>query len=275
MIALLLVLVSLPLGYWTLIWFAQRALLYPSPPASAGMRPPHDAELIWLGAPGGPTEAWMLPAMSPDNDPSATGPAILFAHGNGELIDYLPDWFRPAREAGFAVLLVEYPGYGRSAGKTTEDSIRRTLVAGFDYLAASPEIDSGRIVAFGRSLGGGAIGTLIGQRAVAAVILQSTFRSIVHMARRFLVPAFVVRDRFDTIGRLQQYNGPLLLVHGDRDDIVPLAESEALHFAYPASELVVLPCGHNDCPPSWPEHWRVILAFLSQHGISPASDPAP
>ncbi len=275
MIATLLVLVSLTFGYWTLIWFAQRNLLYPAPPAAAGMRPPHDAEIVWLEVPEGPAEAWLLPALPPCNDPSTPGPAILFAHGNGELIDYLPGRFGPAREAGFAVLLVEYPGYGRSPGKTTEDSIRRTLVAGFDYLAASPEIDPERIVAFGRSLGGGAIGTLISQRTVAAVILQSTFRSVVHMSRRLLVPAFLVRDRFDTIGTLQQYRGPLLLVHGERDDIVPLAESEGLHAAYPASELVVLPCGHNDCPPSWPEHWRTLLTFLDKHGITSEAKPTP
>jgi len=216
-----------------------------------------------------------LPALRRGAGSQAPGPAILFAHGNGELIDYLPGHFGPAREAGFAVLLVEYPGYGRSPGRTTEDSIRRTLVAGFDYLAASPEIDPERIVAFGRSLGGGAIGTLIGQRAVAAVILQSTFRSVAHMSRRLLVPAFLVRDPFDTIGALQQYRGPLLLVHGDRDDIVPLAESEGLHASYPASELVVLPCGHNDCPPSWPEHWRTILMFLTKHGITSEAKATP
>ncbi len=275
MLTALLILVLLPVGYWTLIWFAQRNLLYPAPPTSAAMRPPHDAEVLWLEAPEGPAEAWLLPALGQNPGSSAPGPAILFAHGNGELIDYLPDRFGPARAAGFAVLLVEYPGYGRSPGKTTEDSIRRTLVAGFDYLAASPEIDPERIVAFGRSLGGGAIGTLIGQRAVAAVILQSTFRSIVHMSRRLLVPAFLVRDRFDTIGALQQYRGPLLLVHGDRDDIVPLVESEVLHAAYPDSELVVLACGHNDCPPSWPDHWRTILTFLDKHGITATAKATP
>lgn len=275
MITPLLVLLVLPLGYWTLIWFTQRSLLYPAPPASAGMRAPHDTEVVWLETPSGPAEAWLLPPLRPGVDSSGRGPAILFAHGNAELIDHLPGHFGPVREAGFAVLLVEYPGYGRSAGKTTEDSIRRTLVAGFDYLAASPEIDPERIVAFGRSLGGGAVGTLIGQRTVAAIILQSTFRSVAHMSRRLLIPRFLVRDPFDTISALRGYRGPLLLVHGDRDDIVPLAESERLHASYPASELVVLHCGHNDCPPSWPEHWRIILAFLSKHGITPTSGPAP
>lgn len=275
MIALPLALAALLLCYWTLLWVVQRNLLYPAPPASAGMRPPHDAELIWLDAPAGPVEAWLLPASGRTPVETAPGPAILFAHGNGELIDYLPGRFGPIREAGFAVLLVEYPGYGRSPGRTTEDSIRRTLVAGFDFLAASPEIDADRIVAFGRSLGGGAVGTLISQRAVAAVILQSTFRSIVHMSRRLLVPAFLVRDPFDTIGTLAQYGGPLLLVHGDRDDIVPLVESEGLHASYPQSELVILPCGHNDCPPSWPEHWRTILEFLGQHGITGRPTAAP
>ncbi len=265
MLTLLLLLPVIALGYWMAIWFTQRNLLYPAPPASSATRPPRAAELIWLEASDGPTEAWLLPASPIADGTPAPGPAVIFAHGNGEVIDYLADGFEPLRAAGFAVLLVEYPGYGRSPGRPTEASIRRTLVTGFDYLASSPEIDARQIVAFGRSLGGGAVGTLLGQRAVAAVILQSTFRSVVHMSRRFLIPSFLVRDRFDTIGALRQYRGPLLLIHGDRDDIVPLSESKGLHTAYPNSELLILPCGHNDCPPSWP----AIVTFLGQHGIAP------
>ena len=92
------------------------------------------------------------------------------------------------------------------------------------------------------------------------------------MARRLLVPAFLVRDPFDTLTALASYDGPLLLVHGDRDEVVPIGESQALHAAFPDSEFVVLPCGHNDCPPSWPAHWEMVFRFLSQHGVVHAAD---
>ena len=94
MIAPLLVLLVLPLGYWTLIWFTQRSLLYPAPPASAGVRAPHDTEVVWLETPSGPAEAWLLPPLRPGVDSSGRGPAILFAHGNAELIDHLESLIR-------------------------------------------------------------------------------------------------------------------------------------------------------------------------------------
>ncbi|NKB88302.1 MAG: alpha/beta fold hydrolase [Acidobacteria bacterium] len=266
---LLIAIVAVPTAYWTLIWAVQRNLLFPAPPASVGRRAPHDSVRVELSTPAGPMEAWFLPA---DGDPTVPGPAILFAHGNGEIIDYLPDTFDGARSAGFGVLLIEYPGYGRNPGRPTEASVRRVMTEGFDWLATQPEVDPERIIAYGRSLGGGAVGALLTQRRPAAVILQSTFRSIRHMARRLLVPGFLVRDPFDTIHSLTQHAGPLLLIHGDRDDVVPIGESEALHAAFPDSEYVVLPCGHNDCPTSWPEHWEMVLGFLARHGVQAQAD---
>ena len=67
---------------------------------------------MWLEAGGGRTEAWLLPARRG----AGAGPLLIFAHGNGELIDHWVDAFGPARARGASALLVEYPGYGRSEG---------------------------------------------------------------------------------------------------------------------------------------------------------------
>jgi pimeloyl-ACP methyl ester carboxylesterase len=72
-----------------------------------------------------------------------------------------------------------------------------------------------------------------------------------------------VRDRFDNLEGVRRLKVPLLILHGRHDRIVPVAHAKALHAAQPASELVLMPCGHNDCPRSW----STIERFLRQHAL--------
>jgi len=113
-------------GYWILLFLAQRALLFPAPAAAGAPARPADAEQVWLAAAAGPTEAWFLPARTPSAGPR---PLLVFTHGNGELIDYWPEAFDEPRRWGAAVLLVEYPGYGRSPGQASETTITAAMLA--------------------------------------------------------------------------------------------------------------------------------------------------
>jgi hypothetical protein len=250
------------LVWWTLAFLAQRAVLFPRSAILAVGAPDLarlGGERLWLEAGGRRTEAWLLPA----RPGGAPAPLLLFAHGNGELIDHWADAFEPARQLGAAALLVEYPGYGRSAGSPSEASIRETLVAAFDWAAAQDGIDARRIVGWGRSLGGGAVCALARERPLAALVLESTFTSVRSMALRLGVPGFLVRDPFDNLGLVRGFGRPLLLLHGERDEVVAVSHSRALHAAAAASELHLLPCGHNDCP----RPWGPVLGFLELHGL--------
>lgn len=254
------VLVALALA---LVWFGQRKLIFPGSYVVAGSRGPEAAggERIWLetGA-----EAWLLPGRGA----SARGPLLLYAHGNGELIDHWADEFEPARSRGIAALLVEYPGYGRSGGAPSERSIRATMAAAFDY-ARGRGFPAEHIVGWGRSLGGGAVCALAEERPLAALVLESTFSSVVSMAQRLGLPAalarVLVRDPFDNAAVLRAFRGPVLLLHGARDEMIPAAEAKALHAEVPGADLLWLPCGHNDCPRPWP----AVLRFLGAQGLLP------
>jgi fermentation-respiration switch protein FrsA (DUF1100 family) len=179
------------------------------------------------------------------------------------LIDLWPAAFAEPRQWGVAVLLVEYPGYGRSSGHPSEATITEGMLAAYDWARAQAGIDPNRIVAYGRSVGGGAACRLAARRPVAALLLASTFTSVHAFARGFGAPAFLVRDPFDNLAFVRKYRGPLLLLHGDRDTLIPTRHSQILAGAAPQAELHLLPCGHNDCPPAWP----LIRVFLEQHGI--------
>jgi fermentation-respiration switch protein FrsA (DUF1100 family) len=247
-------------AYWAFLFFAQRAMLFPAPSPVGAPARPDDARQVWLTTPGGRVEAWYLPPASPTLQPA---PLLLFTHGNGELIDYWPDAFDEPRSWGHAVLLLEYPGYGRSQGHPSEATITAAAVAAYDWALAQPDIDSTRIVGYGRSVGAGAVCALLGVRPLAGVILEAPFTGVRAFAWRYGAPGFLVRDRFDNLGALSRFRGPVLIVHGGQDDIIPPTHSRALAAVAPQAELHLLPCGHNDCPRSW----ELIGPFLRHHGL--------
>ena len=110
----------------------------------------------------GNVEAVFLPATPPARE--ARQALVIFGHGNGEVIDYWIAALDGFRQRGIGVLLVEYPGYGRSTGSPSEASIRGVMDAAYDRVAADPRVDSTRIFGFGQSLGGGAITSTISRR---------------------------------------------------------------------------------------------------------------
>jgi len=250
------------LGYLGLAYAFQRSVLFPRPPrpqvSPAEGRP--DVDVVWLG-PDRAVEAWYLSPPGAGSDRST--PVLVFTHGNGELIDYWLGEFEVVRGWGLGVLLVEYPGYGRSGGDPSEASIAQTMAAAYDYLASRPDVDPERIVAYGRSVGGGAAGALIRQRSVAALVLESSFTSVRRMARRHLLFGPFVRDPFDTLGAVGEFEGPVLVIHGRQDRLIPPAHGRTLAERAQNGEMVWLECGHNDCP----RPWREVRGFLERQGI--------
>jgi pimeloyl-ACP methyl ester carboxylesterase len=241
--------------YLGVLWFFQRKLLFPRPPLSGAPARPSDARQIWLSIPNAEVEAWYLPPFGVKREPA---PLLIFFHGNGELIDYWPREFTEPRGLGFGVLLVEFPGYGRSGGTPSQATVRATALAAYDWAVSQPFVDRARVVAYGRSLGGGAATILASERPVSALVLESTFTSVRSFAHRFWAPELVVRDPFDSLSLLPQYAGPVLVLHGDRDQIIPPDHARRLARAARRSELHLMPCGHNDCP----RPWSIIRDFL-------------
>ncbi len=249
------------LGYFTLIFVLQRRMAFPGSFQRDSPRPtasaPPDVIQVWLEASFGRVEAWFFRA-----EGDARRPTIIFAHGNGELIeDWHADMERLA-SAGLNALAVEFPGYGHSEGKPSRSSLLETFTLAFDWLVARDDVDADRIVAHGRSLGGGIAADLALNRPIRALVLQSTFSSATAMARQMFVPGFLVRDRFDNRRAVSDFSGPVLLMHGTRDDVIPFAHAEALAATREGLEILELDCAHNDCAPEWPEIVASVTAFL-------------
>ncbi|MDZ7780003.1 MAG: alpha/beta hydrolase [Gemmatimonadota bacterium] len=252
-------------GYLVVVFLLQRVMVFPGaalePPRAATDPPPAGIERTWLNASSGRVEAWLLEA-------SPSSPTVIFAHGNAELID---DWGVPMerfRQAGVSVLLVELPGYGRSEGRPSRRTIKDAFEKAFDWLRDGPGRDGAPIVAMGRSLGGGAAADLALSRPVDALVLMSTFSSAADIAwRSFKVPSPVVRDDFDNQSAVRRYPGPVLLMHGIRDEVLPYRHAERIAAAREGLDVVPLACGHNDCLSVWPEAVDEVLDFLRRNEL--------
>jgi len=257
----ILVVVGLYTGYCGLLFAFQRSLVFPG----AGIRRPAaltqddpQRQVVWLETSFGRVESWYFPV--PGHHGPA--PAVIIAHGNAETIPDLAPPFVHFNSLGYAVLLVEYPGYGRSDGSPSQDTVAEAMIAAYDSLAARPEIDASRISALGRSLGGGAVCVLAEKRPLTSLILLSTFTSLRTMSRHFLAPGFLVRDPFDNLSVVRSFGGPVLVVHGSADGLIPHRHGEQLAAAASHGRLVTYRCGHNDCPPDWGHFWREVEDFL-------------
>lgn len=255
-------------GYCVFVFLLQRSILFPRNqipyPTDTGIAIP-GLEKTWLDTEFGRIETWYLPPVSgPLTKPA---PVVIFGHGNAELIDFWPEALQNFNRMGVGLLLVEYPGYGRSSGTPSQKSITATFVAAYDALVTRENVDPSGIILFGRSLGGGAVCALARQRPSAAMILMSAFTSVHSMASKFLAPKFLIRDPFNNLKIIEDYQEPVLVIHGQDDRIVPFAHGADLHRAAKNSKMITYESGHNDCPPDWNQFWKDIKLFLTDSKI--------
>jgi uncharacterized protein len=177
---------------------------------------------------------------------------FLFFHGNGEdITDCLPD-AKLLAGIGFDVLLVDYRGYGFSTGRPSEGGTYRDAHAALEALLAQPRIKRDRVFYFGRSLGGAIALKLACDRPPAGLVLLSTFASFREVARGVIrplrVPAAAIPGVYPSLARVRNLRTPLLIFHGDADELVPVSQGQKLYEAAPDPKKmhVFAGCDHND-----------------------------
>jgi pimeloyl-ACP methyl ester carboxylesterase len=185
---------------------------------------------------------------------SGASRAILFLHGNaGNASHRLPNALELSRRRA-NVLLLDYRGYGFSEGVPSELGAYADARAALAHLIHERGIPEHRVVLFGRSLGGAVAVELAQERALAGVILESTFSSASDVVHEILPPPFswlagaLTRGRFDSRSKIPRLRCPLLFFHGDRDEIVPIAVGRRLFEAAPEPKTfeTIFGAGHND-----------------------------
>lgn len=222
-----------------LLYFPSRAIL--QTPADAGLA----FESLELATEDGQRlHAWWIPGQPPSSG------HLLFCHGNaGNIGDRVLN-AALLSAVGFDVLLFDYRGYGQSSGRPDEHGTYHDAHAALVALRQRPGLDPNRIFYLGESLGGAVALHLALASPPHGLILQSTFTSVRQAAREhyWFIPSVLISDAYPSLRRIAELRAPLLVLHGDRDDIIPLAHGQALLDAAPAPKRlrVFAGLGHND-----------------------------
>lgn len=170
-------------------------------------------------------EGWFLPA-----EPSHA--TLLFFHGNAGNISHRLESLRLFHNAGLAVFIIDYRGYGNSDGKPSEMGLYRDAEAAWRYLTDTRRILPRDILLFGRSLGGAMAAYLAERHPALGLVLESTFTSIPDLAEelyRGLPVRALARYRYDTLSRLANIDIPVMVIHSPHDDIIPFSHGERLY----------------------------------------------
>ncbi len=183
---------------------------------------------------------------------AADRPVLLWCHGNaGNIINRL-DNLRLLYQMGLSVFLFDYRGYGKSHTiRPTEKGLYSDAYAAYDYLARIRKIRPERIILFGRSLGASVAGELAAQRPAAALILESSFPSIETVAKVHYggFPAhWLLGAEFRLVDRLPHLSLPKLIIHGEKDEIIPMELGRHVYDAAkpPKEWFSISGANHND-----------------------------
>lgn len=201
--------------------------------------------------------------------PGGAGPArplAIYFGGNAEEVSWMLEFGEIF--AGWDLALVNYRGYGLSAGKPSQQGLWRDALTIYDHFARQPEIDPARVIVIGRSLGSGVATYLASQRTVRGALLIAPFDSITEVARHlypFLPVRFVLGDLYDSAALAPSITAPLRMVVASHDEIIPARHSRRLFDLWggPKEMVTITGAGHNDLQ-QHREYWQAIRGFLLQ-----------
>ncbi len=241
-----------------LVALLEPRLVYPRPSVER-------AELSRLAGQAGATE---LTVVTSDGLPlygwrfGQQGPLVLYFSGNGSTVGApLPRYLR-LTEAGYSVLHVNYRGYPGSTGEPSEAGLIRDALAAWDRARVTHEPQD--IIVMGRSLGGGvalALAASLDERP-RALVLESSFTSAVAVAQetwRWLPVSWLMKNRWDSLGRAGELDLPALVLHSRDDEMIPVSHGRQLAQTLDATYVELSGLGHNDDLLAQSSAWAAFL----------------
>jgi hypothetical protein len=242
---IVIVLALIYLGGMAVLYFRQREMLFPIPPVgrmapdAAGL--PEAEEHLLTTSDGEKIIIWHVPAR-PGH------PVVLFFPGNGDFLAGRVGRFKAITSDGTGLVALSYRGYAGSTGSPSEDGILKDAAAAYAFTTARYAAD--RVVAWGFSLGTGVAVALASEHAIGKLILEAPYTSTVDVAASLfpIVPVrLLMRDPFHSDRRILQVTVPLLVMHGENDNAIPILFGERLFaLAHEPKQFVRLPGGGHE-----------------------------
>jgi hypothetical protein len=244
-----------------LLWFGQEKLIFlptPLPPDHRFGQGP-DVHEVWIDVPGARLHALHLRLPRPDG-------IVFYLHGNAGNLD---GWFANAdfyRRANLDLFMLDYRGYGKSSGRIrSEAELHADVRAAWQQVA--PAYAGQRRVILGRSLGTGPALVLASEVKPELTLLVSPYLSFEALAAQYYpwVPRFLLRYPMRNDLAIARVATPLVLVHGEHDEVIDPDHSRRLQVLAPRARLVIVPgAGHNDLQES-PAYLDAVAQALTTH----------
>jgi len=272
---LLTIVIAVPLGIVLLRRFERALTFYPVRyDAGEAWRLPDNSEDVWLKAADGTRlHGWFVRA--PVQPAAAT---IIYFHGNGGNLSGV-GWIAGHLTArSFDVMLFDYRGYGRSESAVIDErGIFADADAAYDYVVRERGVPPWRLVLYGQSLGTTAVADVASRKPCGAVILESGLSSASDMAGvvlPWLPRAFhrLARNRFESARKLAGVKCPILVAHGDMDEVIPIEQGRALYAAAPEPHkrsIIVSGAGHNNLVAIGGEKYLDAVATFIRASVAP------
>ena len=211
------------LGFAALMYVVQRSLMYfpetvRTAPAAAGL--PQAQEVVLDTTDGEKVIVWHVA-------PRGEQPVVLYFHGNGGSLRLRVDRFQRIAAAGVGLVALSYRGYGGSSGKPTEQGLINDARAAYAFAAERYP----RIALWGESLGTGVAVALAAEKPVIRLVLDAPYTSALDLARAnhwYLPVRLLMKDQFRSDARIARVKAPVLIMHGEVDQIIPIAYGERL-----------------------------------------------
>ncbi|MEM6577482.1 MAG: alpha/beta fold hydrolase [Pseudomonadota bacterium] len=237
---------------WVLLSLYERRSVYPLDPARvdpAALGLAHLRE-VTFEANGEMLVLWV-------SEPQPGKPVVLYFHGNAGNLANRAERFARLTAQGYGLVAMAYRGSGGSTGKPSERAITADATALYDRISeVLPGIDVRQLVLYGESLGSGVVARLVALRAgrqPSAVVLEAPYTSIPDVARHHMpwtaALSWKMTNRWDTAEHIQALRAPLLILHGDRDPVIPFAQGQSVFDRADSSDKQWLPVrggGHDD-----------------------------
>ena len=224
------------------LYFAQERLIFPAPSVAVDGYEDGTFRRVTIPTPDGEN---LFALHHPSEEGEAT---LLVFHGNGDAAVWQKEKGAALAQQGFGVLLVEYRGYPGSSGQPTEKGLFIDGAAAYDFIIKEKEQPVGL---YAHSLGTGIAVNLATERDVFAVVLEAPFNSLMAVAQDrmpWLPVSLLLKHKFRSDLRIQNVTAPILIMHGDRDGVVPIKHGKLLHeiVSSRATFVEIKNATHND-----------------------------
>lgn len=255
-------------GLAGVLYFSQSSMVYYPEIGREIVATPRQAGLDYeevrlLAADGVALHGWFVPS-------AQSRGTVLFLHGNAGNISHRLDFLLMFHRLGYNTLIIDYRGYGNSAGEPSEQGTYLDAEAAWRYLTETRKIPPDTIALFGESLGGAVAAWLAVRHEPAALVIASGFTSVPDLAAKFypyLPVRRLSRFSYDTREYLQSVAAPVFIAHSPDDEIIPYRHGRALYdAAKPPKQFLELSGGHNEGFIFVRDSWvRALGEFLDEH----------